>query len=199
LIKGTLVLTLATLVAVWQTSPRTALAQQNTPLPPELLGIELELITLQQAGTAAEDTTGLGMTLLFEAEDRANGSGGCNRFMTGYTVGDAQRLTFDPIASSLRLCGEPADGREQRYLATLEAVTAYNLATDRLRLTTDDGSELVYAVPSPTAAVPAAPPTQLPQTGDDRLPPSVALGALASLALGSIALGFCLRRRAATR
>jgi heat shock protein HslJ len=171
---------------------------QGAPLPAEMLGFDWELVSLQAAGTDPEDTTGLGLSLGFEADGSASGSGGCNRFRTSYQTGDAQSLTFTPIASTLIGCPDPISAREQSYLQTLEAVSSFALENGRLRLQAPDG-ELVYVSPQAAAppdeapaTPPTTPPTQLPTTGEADLAP---LGLLL-LALVSLLAGRWLRRLA---
>ncbi|MCG8346937.1 MAG: META domain-containing protein [Chloroflexales bacterium] len=164
-------------------------AQQNDALPPEVTDIERALVSLQAPGEAAEDTTGQGLTLRFGPENAANGSGGCNTFSTTYSVGDAQSLSFTPIASTRRSCGEAADMLERRYLQTLQAVTAYSLADGRLTLTTEDGGELVYASQATTQ------PIQLPTTGNNEYGPLWMILVAALSAAAGLGLRRCTRRR----
>jgi|GEM_PF-3233652 len=159
-------------------------AQQAT-LPPEMTGVEWALVSLQPAGAAAEDTTGLGLSLLLGTDGSASGSGGCNGFFTGYTAGDAQSLTFSVIAGTLIGCEEPISKREFSYFQILQDVATYSLADGRLTLTSAAGGELIYAAPQAAAPTTPAPPAQLPSTGGEGLAPLwLALAAAASLYAG---------------
>lgn len=176
-------------------STQAAPAAQDA-LPAEMIGVEWELVSLQPSGESAEDTTGQGITLRFEADGAANGSGGCNRFFTSYTVGDNQSLTFGVIGGTLMACGDPADARERRYYQALEDVSAFSLADGELRLKSGASGELVFAGEPNAPAAPASPPTQLPATGGAGTTPSwMLLAALFSLGLG----GWLWRRARAER
>jgi heat shock protein HslJ len=166
-----------------------ATTQQNSALPPEVTDIEWMLVSLQASGEAAEDAAGQGLTLRFGPENAANGSGGCNTFNTTYSVGDAQSLSFTPIASTRRSCGEATDMRERRYFQTLQAVTAYSLADDRLTLTDGGSGELVYASQATTQ------PILLPTTGSNEYGPLWMMLVAALSAAAGLGLRCCKRCR----
>lgn len=179
-----LLLALATL---WAPQAQAAPARQAA-LPTDAVGVEWSLVSLTPAGGAAEDTTGGGITLTLNADGTANGSGGCNNFNAGYTLSDGGGLEFGPAASTLRLCGDPADRRESAFYLALDAIDSYSLADGRLTLT-GGGAELVFA--SGAAAPPATttPPATLPPTGGE-----TATALLLLLAALGVAGGLWLRR-----
>ncbi len=151
---------------------------QGATLPPGVVDVEWSLTSLQPPGAAAEDTTGKGLTLTLDSDGTAYGSGGCNRFTTGYTVGEGQSLTFTPIAGTLMACEQSIADLEQSYFVTLQAVTAYSFEDGRLVLQAGANGELVFSAPG-TA------PAQLPETGvDGRWSAWIVLAAVLSLVAG---------------
>lgn len=72
-------------------------------------------------------------TLAVDAESRASGNGGCNRF-TGTATVEGQAVSFGPLASTRRMCPEPIMDQEQRYFAALARVKRWTREGDVLRL-----------------------------------------------------------------
>jgi heat shock protein HslJ len=84
------------------------------------------------------------ITLEFDADNRAAGSGGCNRYSGTYTA-DGESLRFSPLAATKRACLDDGIGaQEQAYFNALAAATSYTLADDRLTITYGDGQALVF-------------------------------------------------------
>lgn len=151
---------------------------RQSALPSGVVDVEWSLVSLRPSGEAAEDTTGLGLTLTLAGDGKIAGSGGCNRFFAGYTVGDGQALSFDPIAGTLIACDPPIAEREQRYFQALEAVSSYNVANGRLTLKSGASGELVYAA--------GGQPAQLPATGVESWNLWLVLAAVVGLAAGLV-------------
>lgn len=159
------------------------------PVPAELVGA-WELVTLQAPGQAAESTSGLGLTLTFEADGKVSGSGGCNSFGGTATTDDQGRLQFPDLVSTLRGCPEPIGGREARYFLNLREARSYTLDGATLRLGfAQQGRQLVFQRVGTGGATPG-----LPNTGAGALStdaPLAGLGLLvgASALLGAMAIG----------
>ena len=84
---------------------------------------------------------------------RIEGSAGCNRFFGAYSSGPDNRLTLAPGIGSTRMACAPAISRqEQRYLALLPRVTAWQRHGDSLRLLDDTRQPILEY----TAAKPAS-------------------------------------------
>lgn len=183
---------LLSLMLVAFAGPPHALAQAS--LPAEITGSTWELVSLTPAGSAAEDTTGGGITLAFGSENMANGSGGCNNYRSSYTTTGAGSITFAQTASTLMACPEPQGSREGRFFMALEAVSSYRLDGGRLTLSADDGAELVFTAQASSATGKTAPtaPATLPSTGGEH--EAVLWLALAAAVLGGA--GLVMRRRA---
>jgi heat shock protein HslJ len=130
-----------------------AVAAQGASLPPEMTGVEWTLVSLQDAPGNVQDTTGKGMTIRFDPSGTVNGSGGCNTFRGGYTAGDGQKLTFEPLATTLMACEQEIMDREAAYLKALEGVSTYALdGASHLQLTFNNGQGMLsYTKSQPTA------------------------------------------------
>ena len=77
---------------------------------------------------------------------KARGSAGCNSYLADYAAGTT--LTFGPVAATEMACLAPEGvmEQEQRYLATLPAVTGYRIAGNLLWLETGGSTSLVYVL-----------------------------------------------------
>jgi len=67
---------------------------------------------------------------------QATGYAGCNTFFAGYTLEGAS-LSFGPIGSARRACGEPDDEMESAYLKALGATRSWQIRDDALLLEAD--------------------------------------------------------------
>ncbi len=96
---------------------------------------------------------GTTLTAIFGDDGQLSGSAGCNNYMTSYEVSD-QSLRVGQIASTRKLCAEPAGVMEQeaRFLEALATVATYTIDGERLELRTSDGALAVTAVRGAPAA-----------------------------------------------
>ena len=153
-------------------------------------------MSLTPAGSAAEDTTGGGITLSFGPENAVSGSGGCNNYRSSYTTTGSGNIDFGIAAATLRACDEAEGSREGRFFVALDAISSYSLDGGRLTLSADDGTELVLTAQDAAGGAggaPSTPPATLPSTGGEGR--AVLWMALAAALLGGA--GLALRRRAA--
>lgn len=92
------------------------------------------------------------------SEGRLDGSAGCNRYFVSYETGRDHRLTFaSEIGSTQMACPAPISQQEQRYLALLSDVAAWQRSGDALELSSGDGKTLLkYAAARPVALVGSA-------------------------------------------
>lgn len=105
---------------------------QSTLLP-SLEATQWQLVSYQ--GEAVPE----GMLITAQFQDgRLTGNAGCNRYTTTYTAAENQ-LTLGPLATTRRLCPEPAMMQEQTYLSLLTQVTAYRATDSSLELKTSEG------------------------------------------------------------
>jgi heat shock protein HslJ len=89
------------------------------------------------------------MTIAFDAEGRATGSAGCNRYTAAYSQ-DGEKVTVGPAAATRRMCARPDGVMEQEalFLKALETVAAARIEGDALELRTATGALAVRAARS---------------------------------------------------
>lgn len=99
--------------------------------------------TMYNTGTQAvtnvmEETT---ITAVFSEDGKLNGSAGCNTYMSSYTL-DGQSITIQPLATTRKLCPEPAGVMEQEaaFVKTLPQATTYTISGGNLELRTAEGA-----------------------------------------------------------
>ena len=64
------------------------------------------LVSLTARGQPAQDTKGKGLTILFSANGKVSGFGGCNNFSAAYEATSSGTLTIkQPITSTTKACG----------------------------------------------------------------------------------------------
>lgn len=80
--------------------------------------------------------------LRFEA-GRVTGFTGCNNVNGAYTI-EGGRITFGPMATTMRACIGPAGVVEQALLATLTGTLSYAIDGDRLTLTASSGAVVAF-------------------------------------------------------
>lgn len=109
------------------------------------------------------------------SDGRISGSGGCNRFMGGYTAENGQ-LSISHLASTFMACEESVMKQEAEYLAALQGAQQYAI-DDQGLLTifykTDRELGILHFVAATTAnqtTPQAAPQTVPPQTNPQAAP-----------------------------
>ena len=82
--------------------------------------------------TVLEDTE---ITIEFiSAEEKMEGSAGCNAYFGGYEV-DEEKLTIrPPIGSTVMACPEPVMNQEREYLSILQVAESFQLQDGKLQI-----------------------------------------------------------------
>lgn len=82
--------------------------------------------------------------LLFFAEGRIAGSGGCNRLMASCNV-VGNRLKIGPVASTLMFCSDPPEIMDQEadYFRCLDAAASYEVKDDVLLVYDEEARPLL--------------------------------------------------------
>jgi len=91
---------------------------------------------------------GVEITLSFE-DDRAAGTGGCNRYFGTVNSERPGKLRFSGMGATRMACPEPAMDLEQRYLSTLAGATGYSFLAGRLVLSCDTADGPVALIFAP--------------------------------------------------
>lgn len=114
-----------------------------------LAGTEWSLVGFEKTelekgkNQAAQDTslvTGTTITLTIGADGRASGSAGVNRYFGKADLGEANQITFGPMASTRRGGPPKAMAQERAYLQQLKDVSSWSANGNRLVLTGKNGS-----------------------------------------------------------
>ena len=109
-----------------------------------LTGTEWSLDGFEERGKKATSDTalvaGTTITLTIGADGRASGSAGVNRYFGKAELGEAERITFGPMASTRRGGPPKAMAQERAYLQQLKDVSSWAVTGNRLVLTGKDGS-----------------------------------------------------------
>ncbi len=101
-----------------------------------LAGTNWMLTTLNDQSPAADTQ----ITLNFGADGSANGSDGCNRFVTSFTL-DGDSLTFSPnAAGTMMACPEPAMTQASAFIGALTSTATYAVEGGSLLLRDASGA-----------------------------------------------------------
>lgn len=108
-------------------APRTiAATAEHTPEPSELVGA---WVLRDLGGRGVIDTTET--TLELDADGRASGSAGCNRYTGSYSFVDGE-LSFGPLAATRMMCPDEMMAQEDGFLGALGAVDRVAIAGPEL-------------------------------------------------------------------
>jgi putative lipoprotein len=105
---------------------------------------------LAGTGWIVEDIGGSGVvdrsrtSMLFGADGRVSGLGGCNRYNGGYML-DGASLRFGPIAGTMMACPPALAEQEQRFHAALARVRGWRIENGLLHLADGDGATVIHA------------------------------------------------------
>jgi len=111
----------------------------------------------------AESVDGQGMvgrppiTLVFESEERAAGSTGCNRYFAAVRTSERGGLRFGQAGSTRMACPPAVMEQEQRFLAVIEAVRSYRLDGTTLVLLDERGISRVRLIRAPRGSATGRP------------------------------------------
>jgi len=105
------------------------------------------LVSLTSGGETAELGPGAGAEFVVNELGQLAGTVGCNRLIAGATLTEEGEIAFEPVASTLMACPEPAMSRERAFVSALEALERYEVGEREVRLT-GPGVEIVFEVAS---------------------------------------------------
>jgi heat shock protein HslJ len=91
-------------------------------------GGEWKLIEARQNGKNVSFGREIKATLIFGAENRISGSGGCNRYSSRYKTAGRNRISFAPIISTRMACLENDFMRQETtFFALMEKIEKYRI------------------------------------------------------------------------
>ena len=105
-----------------------------------------QLVPAEDASAAPGEGVRVPFLQLTEADGRASGFSGCNRYSGSYTRAGESQLRFGQMASTRMACPGRME-QEQRYLAMLSTVRAYDIDDRLLTLLDEQGNELARFTP----------------------------------------------------
>ncbi|MBI0584751.1 MAG: META domain-containing protein [Methanomassiliicoccus sp.] len=110
----------------------------------ELLGVKWRLRSIVLDGRPIDNVAEAEAHLIFGADGKASGRGGCNLFFAGYK-NKGGSVRFQAVASTKKYC-EATMPVETAFFKALGAVTRLSVEDDVLKMVSKDGkAELVFA------------------------------------------------------
>lgn len=139
LIFGLVMLTLAACSSLPEGPQETGDDQEATPQSGSLDNTQWTLVSFGQTGAETAVIEGSSITLEFDDEGRAGGSGGCNSYGGQYEV-QGNTLSFGEFTQTLMACQqEGIDQQEQAYFKALGTAVSFELSGDQLTIAYDGG------------------------------------------------------------
>lgn len=108
-----------------------AASPEGQPAPPVIGGWRLVAFGLPETGEQPLQEAEI--TLSLSADGSVAGTDGCNRYMGQYAL-EADRLSFGPLASTMKACPEPVMEQGTRYLQALEGTVHALVRGEQLEL-----------------------------------------------------------------
>jgi heat shock protein HslJ len=106
----------------------------SATLPTSLTNSQWKLVSFGEPGAETLVIEGSSITLEFDEEGQAGGSGGCNSYGTRYEA-QGNTLSIEDVVSTLVACAnEQVTEQEQQYFEALQAAAEYDITDDRLTI-----------------------------------------------------------------
>jgi len=127
-----------------------ALAAGDTVTLEDLFGSgRWRLVSVTFGGTTTTLEPGAGAEFLVNEVGRLAGSVGCNQLIAAAELTPDGEARFEPIASTLMACPDPAMSRERAFVQALEAVERYEATEAQVRFTGPDVEVVFEPVAAP--------------------------------------------------
>ena len=156
-----------------------------SPTPPgsnPLTGTEWRLASFGPAGALQPVLPGSTITLRFEQNGQATGSGGCNSYGASYQVQGSNLAISQVISTEMACLQQGVMEQEQRYFQALQSTGSFVLGSDQLVISYNNGQGALNFVPNavtvtvaptaPATSTPTQPPSPTPQATETSIPPT---------------------------
>jgi heat shock protein HslJ len=108
--------------------------------PADLEGVSWILTQMTTVGGQTEIVQ-VGVSAEFDGS-AISGTSGCNRYHASYEA-QGSSISFGPIAGTKKLCGDPEDSTETRYLQLLADVGSYRVSGRSMSMNDQSGTPVL--------------------------------------------------------
>ena len=112
----------------------------ETQNPADLEGMIWILTQMTTVGGQTEIVS-VGVSAEFDGS-KISGTSGCNQYHAPYTA-EGSQISFGEIAMTLKLCGDPEDSTETRYLQLLADVGSYRISGRSMSMNDTSGTPVL--------------------------------------------------------
>ena len=112
----------------------------ETQNPADLEGVSWILTQMTTVGGQTE-IVDVGVDAEFDGST-ISGTSGCNRYNAPFEAQGSQ-ISFGEIAGTLKICGEPQDGTETRYLQLLAEVGSFRISGRSMSMNDTSGTPVL--------------------------------------------------------
>ena len=125
----------------------TACAPVDEPVSPvDLSGTQWRLTSFGEPGSETPVVEETEVTLRFEEEGQAGGSGGCNSFGAQYQISNGEIAFTEIVATEMACPGEGVMEQEMAYFQALRNAETFELTNGELRIWYNDGQGVLNFV-----------------------------------------------------
>jgi heat shock protein HslJ len=108
--------------------------------PADLKGVSWILTQMTTVGGQTEIVS-VGVNAQFDGST-VSGNAGCNQYHSSYEA-QGSKISFGPIAGTKKLCGDPEDSTETRYLQLLGDVGSYRISGRSMSMNDTSGTPVL--------------------------------------------------------
>jgi len=108
--------------------------------PADLEGVSWILTQMTTVGGQTQ-IVDVGVNAQFDGST-ISGNSGCNQYHASYQAQGAS-ISFGPIGATMKLCGEPENGTETRYLQLLGDVGSYRISGRSMSMNDQSGTPVL--------------------------------------------------------
>ena len=111
----------------------------------DLVNTYWRLVSYGETGSETQVAEGTDVTLQFEDDGQAGGSGGCNTFGAQYEIKAGGGISITDVVSTLMACtNENLMDQESQYFDALQSANSYEVLGEDLTIQYDNGKVLNF-------------------------------------------------------